>query len=91
MRQANLEMLAEYTARNEQALRTLVDKHGVVIKRFPNDVLRKLKQLTEEVIADVTTKDPMAGKVWASQKAFLHQVSKWTEISEYSFLQARGF
>ncbi len=90
MRQANLEMLAEYTARNEQALRTLVDKHGVVIKRFPDDVLRRLKALTEEVIADVTARDPLAAKVWASQRAFLQQVGKWTEISEYSFLQARG-
>ena len=89
MRQANLEMLAEYTARNEQALRTLVDKHGVVIKRFPDEVLRKLKALTVEVIADVTAKDKLANKVWASQKQFLEQVGRWTDISEYSYLSAR--
>ncbi len=90
MRIANLEMLSEYTARNEQALQTLVNKHQVQIRHFPEDVLRKFKRLTEEVIADVTAKDPLAAKVWASQKAFLQQVSQWTRLSEQSYLKARA-
>ncbi|SIN70188.1 TRAP-type mannitol/chloroaromatic compound transport system, substrate-binding protein [Sulfurivirga caldicuralii] len=85
----NLEMLAEYTARNQQALQTLVEKHGVQLRRFPDDVLKKFRELTLEVIADVTSSDPMAAKVWASQKAFLARVRKWTNLSELSFLKAR--
>lgn len=89
-RVVNLEMLAEYTARNEQALQTLVEKHHVQLRTFPDDVLRRFRALTAEVIADVTTRDPMAAKVWASQKAFLEQVSKWTRLGEQNFLRARG-
>jgi TRAP-type mannitol/chloroaromatic compound transport system substrate-binding protein len=32
-------MLAEYTARNPAALKTLVEKHKVDIRVYPNDVL----------------------------------------------------
>jgi len=85
----NLEMLAEYTARNQQALQTLVEKHGVQLRRFPDDVLKAFRSLTAEVIEDVTRADPMAAKVWASQSAFLAQVRKWTDLSELSYLKAR--
>ncbi len=85
----NLEMLAEYTARNEQALQTLVEKYGVQLRRFPDEVLKTFRALTLEVIEDVTKADAMAAKVWASQKAFLAQVRKWTDLSELSFLKAR--
>ena len=90
MRIANLEMLSEYTARNQQALQVLVNKHQVQLRRFPDTVLKALKKITMEVIEDVAARDKLAGKVWASQKAFLQQVGKWTEISEYNFLSARG-
>ncbi|NPA71917.1 MAG: ABC transporter substrate-binding protein, partial [Gammaproteobacteria bacterium] len=35
-------------------------------------------------------KDALATKVWASQKAFKEQVTKWTEVSEQAYLRARS-
>ncbi|MGC9387239.1 MAG: TRAP transporter substrate-binding protein [Hydrogenovibrio sp.] len=90
MKVVNLEMLSEYTARNQQALQTLVDKHQVELRFFPDSVLKELKKLSAEVIEETAAKDPLSAKVWASQKAFRAQVSKWTNVSELSFLQARN-
>ncbi len=43
MKVANLEMLSEYMARNQQALQTLVEKHNVELRYFPDSVLKELK------------------------------------------------
>ena len=40
---ANQDMLADFTARNNQALQTLVKDHKVDLRAFPDDVLKKLK------------------------------------------------
>jgi len=90
MKVANLEMLSEYTARNQQALQTLIEKHKVQLKHFPDTVLSELKKISAEVIEEVAAKDKLSAKVWASQKIFIEQVSKWTNVSENAFVKARG-
>ena len=89
-RVANQDMLAEYTARNNDALNTLVTKHKVDLRRFPEDVLKKLKTLSDEVIAEVAAKDPMSQKVYDSFRAFRDKVIAWHDVSEKAFLDARG-
>jgi TRAP-type mannitol/chloroaromatic compound transport system substrate-binding protein len=90
MKVANLEMLAEYTARNQQALQTLIHKHNVELRQFPDDVLQALKTLAEQVVEEEAQKDALSAKVWASQKAFRDQVVKWTEVSEQAYIRARS-
>ncbi|AEG32218.1 TRAP transporter substrate-binding protein [Thiomicrospira cyclica] len=89
MKVANLNMLAEYTARNQQALNTLVNQHGVQLRHFPQDVLLALKKTSAEVVEAAAARDPLAQKVWASQKAFRDQVAPWTEQSLKAFLDLR--
>lgn len=90
MKVANLEMLSEYTARNEQALKTLIDKHHVELRYFPDEVLKELKKLSSEVIEAEAASDKLSAKVWASQKAFLHQVTQWTNVGEGAYIRARN-
>jgi len=86
----NMDMISEYTARNNQALDTLVNKHGVKLMPLPDDVLRTLKQLSEEVILELANKDPMAMKIYSSFNQFRSQVSQWSSLSEQAFLKARA-
>jgi len=86
----NMDMISEYTARNNQALDTLVNKHGVKLMPLPDDVLRKLKQLSEEVVLELASKDPMAQKIYQSFNQFRTQVSHWSSLSEQAFLSARA-
>ncbi|MBN2866719.1 MAG: TRAP transporter substrate-binding protein [Thiotrichales bacterium] len=87
---ANGDMLAEYTARNQQALQTLINKHGVELRNFPDSVLKELKTISEQVVEEEAKNDALSAKVWASQKAFRDQVVKWTEVSEFAYVRARG-
>ena len=89
-RVANQDMLAEYTARNNTALGTLVNKHKVQLKKLPDDVLKKLKALSDDVVADIAAKDAMSKKVFESFTAFRGQVEQWHDISERAYLNARA-
>ena len=52
-RAANQDMLDEYTARNNAALQSLVDEHGVQLRRLPDDVLLALWQGTQVVMQEL--------------------------------------
>ena len=88
-RAINADMLAEYTARNNAALTELVEKHGVDVRELPADVLNKLRELSEEVVAEVAAQDPASQKVYDSYMKFREGVVKYHAISEQSFINAR--
>lgn len=88
-RVANQDVEAEFTAKNSQALTTLTEKHGVQVKKLPDDVLRELHKISSEVVLELASKDEMAGKVYKSVSNFQEQVSNWMEISEHAYMEAR--
>ena len=63
-RAANQDMLDEFTARNNAALKDLVDNHGVQLRRLPDDVLLALYRASEKAIQRLTAEDPMAARVY---------------------------
>lgn len=85
----NQDMLAEYTARNPVALQTLIAKHNVELRRFPDDVILKLRALSDEVVAEIAQKDEFSSRVYSSYKKFLSQSKEWSGIGELTYLQAR--
>ena len=82
-------MLAEFTASNNRALRTLVDKHGVQLRRFPDDVLRKLRTLTTEVLDDIAARDQEFASILTSYREFLASVREWHKISDKAYYDVR--
>ncbi len=86
----NQDMLAEYTARNNSALHTLVTKHKVQVRPLPDDVIKNLKELSDEVVADVAGKDELSKRVFESFSQFREQVVAWSDISERAYLNARS-
>ncbi len=87
---ANMDMISEYTARNNQALETLVNKHKVKVLPLPDEVLKTLKQLSEQVVQELADKDPKARKIYESIRGFREQVMKWDAVSELAFMRARS-
>lgn len=87
---ANLEGLSELTARNNEALQTLIHEHKVELRKFPDDVLAQLKKVSDEVVAEIADKDAMSKKVYESFKRFRDQVSQWSDVSERAYLNARA-
>lgn len=86
----NDQMTAEFTARNAQALEKLVEDGEIEIRPFPPEVLRRLKSLTDEMIADLVKKNARAARIHASFAAYRESVANWTAISELAMLNTRS-
>jgi len=86
----NQDMLAEYTARNNDALHALVHKHKVELRPFPDAVIKRLRGLSDEVVAEVANKDKMSKKVYRSFIKFRDQAKAWHDISEAAYMRARS-
>ena len=86
---ATIDMQSEFEARNGQALKALVEEHGVELRRFPDDVLAQLREITNEVIEEIADSDPMARRVWDSLNAYTQQVKPWTEMGLQAVFNAR--
>jgi len=89
-RVANADMLAEYTARNNTALQTLVNEHHVDVREFPKPVLDKLRSISEQVVAEIAAQDALSAQVYESYLNFRQQVVAWHDISERTYLNVRG-
>ncbi|TDJ24848.1 MAG: TRAP transporter substrate-binding protein [Gammaproteobacteria bacterium] len=88
-RAVNQDMLDEFTARNNMALKTLIDDHGVELRRLPDDVLARFKELSAEVVAEVAGSDELARRIHDSYMQFRSDVMNYHRISEQAYINAR--
>jgi len=89
-RAINQDMLDEYTARNNHALKELVGKHKVQLRPYPKDVLLKLRDLSDEVLLEVSKKDEMTKRVYESFISYRDNVKEYHTLTEQAFLNARS-
>jgi len=78
-------VLAQFEAQNGAALQELITKHKVELVKFPDEVLKKLAKLAEEVNEEEAAKSPIAKKVNESFKKFAKVVGTWGMISEKAY------
>lgn len=76
--------LAEMEAKNAEALSQLLQK-GINLRRFPTEVVEKMRALTEEVIAEITAADAFGRKVYESYDAFRKKAVNYSQITEQLF------
>ena len=89
-RAVNEQMLAEFAARNSDALKTLVNEHGVELRPFPPDVLKRLRELSVEVVREGAAGDPLYARVLESVRAFQAKSSAYLRVAEEAYLAARA-
>lgn len=77
--------LAQFDSQNGQALEELVTKHNVQLLRFPDEVLKKLHEITIEVLEEEAKKDPLGVKVNEDFKKFQKMIGSWGVISEKAY------
>ena len=83
-------MLAEFNARSYEALDSLVNVHKVDLRPFPADVLRFLRDLSRQIVAETAAKDAQFAKVYASASKFEVGVARWTKISDEAYYGTRS-
>ncbi len=88
-RAINQDMLDDYTARNNGALKELVETHGVEVRPLPDEVLAELNRVTDQVLEEIANKDPLFKRVYESQNAFKTGAMDYHKISEEAYYRAR--
>lgn len=84
-------LTAEFNARNGAALTTLIRRHGVQLKRMPDEVLVAMGTAAGQVIAERRDSgDAATRRVAQSFLSARAELKAWTTIGEYAFTRARG-
>ncbi|MFK8103079.1 MAG: TRAP transporter substrate-binding protein [Saprospiraceae bacterium] len=81
----NVWMLSEFETKNSIYLRKLVEEENVAVRFYPPEVLTQLRSFTEEIITEITDKDPMSKKIYDSYQKFRRGAVKWSELTEKVF------
>ncbi|QOL26999.1 TRAP transporter substrate-binding protein [Thalassotalea sp. LPB0316] len=80
-RAVNESTLDEYNARNNAALKTLIEKHNVQMRKLPPEVIAQLKAITAQVMAEQAAQDEGFAKVWASYSAFQSSIKSYHDLT----------
>ncbi len=81
---------AEFNANNGTALDTLVNKHGVRVHEFSDEIFIAIGGAAGDVLADAGASSPIAKKVYESFLAFRKNVTRWSELSDASYIRKRA-
>ena len=82
--------LAEFDARNSDALKVLLDEHGVELKKFSNDVLNAIGTASGEVVREVGEGgNDLTRRIYESFMAARGTAISWTKIAHSAFSDAR--
>ena len=86
----NTDMMAEYTWGNAVALEAIKNDPNVDLRRLPDDVLRLLKSLSEEVIEEMAAENEWTARIKASFDEAQDKLIPYHEISELAYMNARN-
>ena len=81
----NIDMLSDYTAKNNMALQFLKSENIKILK-FPDEVLARLMEISETILSEISQTDDITQEVYNSYMKFKEDVSPWTNISDKAFL-----
>ncbi len=79
--QVNNDMHAEFSAKNAESLKVLVEQHGVVPKRLPQKVLDYLEQISETLVAEIANTNELSKRIYDSYSRFKKNTQDWKKIS----------
>lgn len=85
----NADMLAEYTARNAQALRDL-RASGIEPKSLPNEVLDELKRHALDYYEEESARNEDFARIYQQYREFQTMTYEWLQISEKAMYDYRG-
>jgi TRAP-type mannitol/chloroaromatic compound transport system substrate-binding protein len=80
----------EFYASNSGALKTLIEKHGVKLRKFNDELLTEIGATAGQVVAEVGHRDPFTTKVYNSFIDFRKKAIGWSKLSEQGYMNARS-
>ena len=86
----NQHIYDEFTARNAEALKQLVNEHGVQLRRLPDEVLEALEKTSQEAVEDLVAGNEQARRIYESYRGFRDSVMPYIAVAEQSALNVRS-
>ncbi|MEX2630055.1 MAG: TRAP transporter substrate-binding protein [Tistlia sp.] len=84
-----IETLGDFTYHNAVSLKVLIEEHGVEVLTFPDPVVQRLKEVSEEVVQELAGADPLTQRVADSYADFLAQANEYAPYGEQGILTWR--
>lgn len=81
--------LSEFNANNGSALATLVNKHDIQLRRFTNEALARIGNLSGEVVREAGESDGISRKIYESFISSRKDSIRWSRISDEAYWEAR--
>ena len=88
-RAVNQDMLDEYSARNNSALKELVEVHGVKVERLPQPVIDFLRATSDQMYADMSAEDETFARIYKHYSAFAEGAKTYHRLSEKAYYDTR--
>ncbi len=63
---------------------------NVQIRSFSPEIMRALRNATDEILAEESEKNPDFKEIWESQKAFLAKARTWTKMGDFTYIEKTG-
>nr|MCU0969007.1 ABC transporter substrate-binding protein [Rubrivivax sp.] len=67
---------------NADAMDDLIKNQGVIARPLPDPVLKRLREVTNDVLNEAAAKDPLTKKVHDSYMAYKKKFDAWSTFSE---------
>ena len=85
---ANIDMQADFTTKNNAALKVLTEQHHVQLRKLPDDVLLTFRKISEEVVSETANGSELGQRILASFNTYKEQVRSWHGISENAYIDS---
>jgi len=82
-------VLAEFNAKNAEALNILMTKHKVTLRRFSDDIMKALGEVAGDVITETSMSDEISKKVYDSFLKFRRNAVLYTKVTDQAYGDAR--
>lgn len=86
--QINILILSAFNAKNTEYYFKMKKEGKVQFRKFSDEILKSLRNYTNEVINEIASSDAMSKKVYASYSDFQTNISEWNTIAERNYLSS---
>ena len=83
----NSRMLSEFTAANIDAQQKLINKHGVIINNFPQDVFDSMIKLSRQVVEETSSEGKINKDIYESWSKFKENARLRAPYAEHGYVR----
>ncbi len=81
--------MAEFNARNGDALEQLITQHGVELREFSDEIFTAFHEATETVLADMATESELVDRIYNSFIDARTKAMDWTALADMGYALKR--